>query len=365
MTADQNPPASHLPDAAVIEAEQQLMPLWDRVLRGLPVDAALLRQRSFDYFDRHPHPDPYFNILSGVAITAAQSAAFGRPLTLDYGISLALQWEANHPGQRLHKGTPYYFAGVRDILLGDLDRGFLWMHQALVEDQLSSGQDAPDTPALAFATMNAVKQDQAFRDEVARYAAFVEERLDQYRLSGRGALTLDQLRSRAMARPGLIEPLFQLVYVSARIIRLESLDAAIARDNPFAQLLTASLLSDLCLTTDGAVQVWTPGLWRPLQQAKEYAKASKLQLTQADLQDANKRFNAQFTPTLTALLSGSYATTAGRSLSDLEGDAVITYGVRNRTAHGVAAEPVLEQHFEDVEKRLFFQLFSVVERLLP
>lgn len=42
---------------------------------------------------------------------------------------------------------------------------------------------------------------------------------------------------------------------------------------------------------------------------------------------------------------------------------MLTYVVRNRTAHGVAAEKILEAEFEVVEKRLFFQLCSVIERL--
>lgn len=364
--ASASPEPSPDPGAeAAAEVERTIAPLLDRILRGLPVDAKVLRERTHAFFDSHPHPDAYFNVVSGIAISAAIQAVRDRPLTLEYGISEALAWESQHPGARLHKGTPYYFAGMRDILAGNLDDGFLWMHQALVEDQTSSGDPAPDTPAFAFATMNAQKLDQAFGEEVVRYARWVEERLEQYRGSGRGTLTIEDLRQRAIARPGLIEPLFQTVYIVARMLRLENLMVGVARENPFARLLTSSLLSDLCMVIDGAIQVWKPGLWRPVEQAHEYASEVGIKLTKTELQEVNRRGTDDFPATLRALLDGSYRTAGGRAPSDLEQDALLAYVVRNRTAHGVAAEEILEAEFEIVEKRLFFQLFSVIERLLP
>ncbi len=64
----------------------------------------------------------------------------------EWALGIAHSWEATNPGRRLHKGTGYYFAGVRDIALGNLDRGFLYMHQAAEEDRMSVGGFLPPDP---------------------------------------------------------------------------------------------------------------------------------------------------------------------------------------------------------------------------
>ena len=351
-------------ELATAEVQQNLAPLWIRVIRGLPVDATALRHRTFEFFDSHSNADAYFSLLAHFSISDAIRSVSTRPLTLEYGVREALDWEDLHPDQRLHKGTAYYFLGMREILLGDLDLGFRWMHQALVEDQLSTGTDAPDGPALAFATMDGAKLEQAFRDEVVRYAMWVEERLEQYRGSGRGDLTIDGLRQRAIDRAGLLEPLFTTTFIVARMLRLESLNAAIARDNPFAHLLASSLLADLTLVIDSAVQAWRPGLWRPLQQAREGAGAMGIVVTQTELEEVNRRQQIDFAATVTDLLGGQYVTADGRTPEDREIDALLTYTVRNHTAHGAAGEKLLGEELEVLEKRLFFQLFAVWEHLL-
>lgn len=86
------------------------MPLLNRILRGLPVDAKLLRERTHVFFDSHPHPDAYFNVVSGVAISAAIQTLPDRPLTLEYGISEAGLGEPT-PGRATPQGHAVLFRG--------------------------------------------------------------------------------------------------------------------------------------------------------------------------------------------------------------------------------------------------------------
>lgn len=60
----------------------------------------------------------------------------------------ALAWEHAHPGQFVHKGTPYYFWAMTAILGRDMDRGYLAIHRALEEDIRTHRQARPRGPSF-------------------------------------------------------------------------------------------------------------------------------------------------------------------------------------------------------------------------
>jgi hypothetical protein len=67
--ASASPEPSPDPGAeAAAEVERTIAPLLNRILRGLSVDAKVLRERTHAFFDSHPHPDAYFNVVTGIAI---------------------------------------------------------------------------------------------------------------------------------------------------------------------------------------------------------------------------------------------------------------------------------------------------------
>lgn len=73
----------------------------------------------------------------------------------------AQQWEQAHQGQRIHKGTPYYFWAVTALLRGDVDHGYLLVHQGVDEDVRTLGRPAlilRDTPSSASTTTRSIKR---------------------------------------------------------------------------------------------------------------------------------------------------------------------------------------------------------------
>jgi hypothetical protein len=342
----------------------ELTPLFQRLLDGLgDVEHTDFSAAARMYFDGASPPDPFFDNLARLALPFPDSRIYeGR--ILDIGLQVAHEWEASS-GKRIHKGSGYYFAGMRDIILGDLDRGFLFMHQALVEDQRSGSSATPDTPALAFVTMNAAKMDQAFRQEVTRYADLVEGRLHAYRTAGRGTLTFDQLRAKAIARPSLLESLFSLVFAVARIVRLEQPAVAFTRDNQFADLLFGQIGFDLCLIIDQFLAEAFPRGGYFLDLATAYTTSATLGISRPDLREANTGFGGDFRRTMADLLDGGYRLVGGATPNDLASDLMVAYGVRNRMAHGLTNEAIIEDRFEAIEHRLFFVIFSIAERLFP
>lgn len=356
-------PQDHHPGGIAQDCGPVLTPLFQRLFDGSgDVDLDEFKAAAHDYFLTSPNPDHYFNNFAILALPYPEARLFNLRL-LDIGLQVAHEWEASN-SSRVHKGSGYYFAAIRDIVLGDLDRGFLFMHQALAEDVISGGAGAsPDTPARAFVTMDAAKQDQFFRAEVTRYAALVERRLETYRATGRGALTFADLRARVLARPPLLEPLFSLVFAVARIIQLEEPTVSFARENDFASLLFGQIAFDLCQVIDECLGERFPGVTGFLMLATNYASTPSLGLSQADLQDANTAFGTDFPLTMTAVLDGSYRDRTGAAPSALAYDLLVAYGVRNRMAHGLGSDEFIRKRFEGIEERLFFVVFSIVERL--
>jgi hypothetical protein len=62
------------------------------------------------------------------------------------------------------------------LLRGDLDHGYLLIHQAVLEDIETSGQPRPNTPGYALVSLDYNRVEQAFRQWVMAQAEFLAAR---------------------------------------------------------------------------------------------------------------------------------------------------------------------------------------------
>lgn len=148
------------------------------------------------YLDALPpnqNPDPYFNWVGTMAIPRP-----GTPMKFtglwEPALSIVLDWEAARR-KHTHKGSGCYFAGLRDVWMGNLDRAFLYMHQAAMEDVWPDVDRIRESPAGWFITMDASRADQTAHQFVARYEQYLDGKLRAYRDAGRGSLDLSGLRA--------------------------------------------------------------------------------------------------------------------------------------------------------------------------
>ena len=80
--------------------------------------------------------DAVFDYLAGTLL--AQRPRPSGPLGLfDYVIACMHEWQAANPTVHLHKASGYYWAALRDIELDNIDRGLLFMYQAVKEAEAS------------------------------------------------------------------------------------------------------------------------------------------------------------------------------------------------------------------------------------
>lgn len=272
----------------------------------------------------------------------------------------ALAWESADPNRRVHKGTPYYFWGMTAILRGDLDRGYALMHQAVEEDVLTHGQESPDTPAFAFATLNAMKPDQAFRGWLLGQAQHVSTLLDAYsRTTGR-SFDFNRFQHRFLAKGTNRDASFLLAHSLARLMKVVAIPDY-ARDSRFASQLQIQVLFDVTLVIDAAIRPYNPQEWRFIKHAALLAQRANLGLTEAQLGEVNGLFERDFEGTLNGFLDEKLMLTDGSVPKALARDICVAYGLRNYGAHHVESATSLPKRFEEAAQRLFNVLFLSVE----
>lgn len=360
-------------EALIAQLKDELGPSLARQFLALadaaPIDDAAFRTAAFEYFDRHAaaktNPDTYFNWIGQVALPRPETPLANTGLW-EWALSIAHEWEESRSAHQ-HKGSGYYFAGMRSIALGDIDRGFLYMHQAAVEDTYPDRDRLPESPAGWFIALDASRADQAYHDWVSNHEVYLSGKLSAYRTAGRGALTLDELRSRYKTNGSLTDAATTLAHVIARLTRMESSKRLRILDNRFAALLLTQVALELCLAIEDVMhdRIVTGLALGGL--ASQFPQGHGISLTSDDVGRLNALASTPsgFDTVITELLFGGVVTGFGRTLTDREADLEIAVLVRNKSAHGLDRPEAAARLFDQITPRLFFALFMAIETLYP
>ncbi|MBA3045301.1 MAG: hypothetical protein FP824_03720 [Euryarchaeota archaeon] len=285
-------------------------------------------------------------------------------LVWDLALKIAYEWEDKH-GKRIHKGTPYYFWGVTCILNGDLEKGFLLMHQALEEDKITYGVDSPTTPAYSFVTLDYEKQDQFFKQKVEEITNFIDGKLNVYRSSREGTLNLSEFKSRFLEFVALREVVFYFAFESFHLKKLlAEIDQRLTK-NTLSSLLQANTIFTLCLIIDNVLKHKNPGQWKFSDHLKFLSTQSSLIFNDQKIVELNGAFKTNFSNTVQNLLSSEYRFQDGAALQPIEVDFALVYGFRNFGAHRIEDQPVIYQNFDKISERILNALFFSIEEVYP
>ena len=273
----------------------------------------------------------------------------------------ALRIEADG-GAKLHKGTPYYFWGMTELLADKLDNGYLLMYRSFEEDVRTHGSMAPQTPGFALLTLDHHRPDQAFRSWVQGQARAVEGRLANYCNSHGRTLDLITFRQKYLAQPQWRDAVQMYCYAMARVGRLLSIPPELW-EGPFPAQVAFDSLFDLCLVIDAALHEKHLAAWRFIDLAEMLASRAGLHLTRPQLGIINGMFDANFGATLRQALSGHLRLSDGTPVAGLNASVSIAYGCRNRGAHSVASVPLTPKEYDAIVDHLNFVLFLTVDTL--
>lgn len=331
------------------------------------LDWAEFETTAAQFLDANPKPsdihNAYFNNFTIIWRNFLSSGNFDEAERVwDMALSPVLKWEEVHPGQRAHKGTAYYFWGMTALQRGDLDKGYVLMHQAVEEDVLTMGQAVPDTPALALATLNYAKADQAFKQWVNQQASFLNRGLNHYSAKYVRPFILDDFRNSFLLKPPNIDVVFLLAFAVARLMKITTLPPHSLKSR-FAGQLEANVFFDIALVIDSMIHAKNPNDKWFIDHAKYLLAAAGQPITLKFLQDANAAFNADFNAALIGCLDGLPLAPSGIVLTGLQADVGLAYGIRNRCAHDVTSSPAIWERFTDAYQALMNVMFAAVDYL--
>ncbi len=305
----------------------------------------------------------YFNNYTHIWNYLLATGRFDEAETLwELALQPALEVERENPEHQIHKGPAYYYWAITAILRGDLDKGYALMHQAVEEDIVTEKQPFPDTPAYALATLNWVKQDQAFRQFVVSQANYLNEFRNSYIARYRRTFSLEDLRVRFLASPPSTELVFLFAYTVARLMRLGTAPTYIVQSRFSAQLIL-NILFDIALTIEAAIRVKNPTGSSFICHAEFLLKQAGHPMNREQLGEINAAFKTDFNSTLSLLLTGGLVLSDRSNPVGMQGDVAITYGIRNTAAHNPSSAQVLTARFPDIVQKLFYTLFMAIDYL--
>jgi hypothetical protein len=270
----------------------------------------------------------------------------------------------SHFHTRIHKGSIYYYWGGTAILNGELEKGYVLMHSALIEDAHTNNNPQPNTPAYRFVFLDYNDNRQHFLGLLSAQGQALESFLPRYKTLSGSALDGATFRNKFLAAHPKPEAVLLLAYTVARIEK-QSQSPLPVPNNAFAGILDFNLLFDLVLVIDASIQAKSNVGWQFFELARHLADVARLDLSQSRLQAINteQKKPGNFNNVVTALLNGTFPMPDGGALSTLASDIAVAFCIRNHAAHNIVSQLLVPAHTQQLLQSLFNTLFLTADVL--
>lgn len=339
-----------------------------RRLFGVP-DWNAFEKTAIDYFDANPKDHdahskffenftPQWQQLCSVRMYADAETLWKK------AIEIVNKWERKS-GSNIHKGTAYYFWGGTAILRGDIDLGFVLIHEALYEDinaESSGGKPADTLPAWYFVILKDEEQNHFWKPLIQEVAIFLDARLADYNRDCSGSLDLSHLKTQFMQNEKHREATFFFVY-SIWKFKNDLNTISILANSSFSNLLLLDLSLNLYVVLEDILKSYYGNKKMLFQLIEEFSIAHDLDIHKCPPQQKQKRselVNEQFgkNPDVTISNALSYKipeyTPAQIALS-------IAPLLRNAAAHKLTSYPALQGQASKLLQLALNAIFTVIE----
>jgi hypothetical protein len=324
---------------------------------------------AFDYFDQNRSDvNAHANFFGYFTPQWHQLCVFGNLTAAEAlwrkVVMIARKWEKT-TGGRIHKGTPFYFWGGTALLNGNVDMGFLLIHEALNEDMFgeSCGEiSAEKLPAWHFVTLEDEAQEQYWKPLVNSLSVFLDERILAY--NTRCSMALDQARFKGqfLRRRESREAAFFFVYSLWKFKHYIETTQDL-NDSSFSILFQLDAILNLYVVLEGILKGYYGGDKTLYSMIVEFSSKHSLGVNQPPsgekeprINILEKRFNDDPNGTISAALSyklGDY-TPIQTALS-------FARLFRNFVAHNIQSYPALQGQAFNLLQLALDAVFSVVE----
>jgi hypothetical protein len=350
------------------DMDKNFLNFYLAIIKGTSFNFISFEASVYDFLDKNPEPsDNHNKYFDNFTIIWEKYLKAGNFVDAEQVWEMALspvhKWEKNHPHNRIHKGTAYYFWGKTALEHGDLDKGYALMHQAVEEDILThSGSISPNTPAISFAILDYEKTDQNYREWVLKQAEFIDQQLRIYDSRFSRNFSIEDFRHKFLQDPSNQEIVFIFTFALARLMRLYSFPPDITKSRFVAQL-QANILFDLILVIDSLIKLKNVGKWKFIDHIIFLSNATNQSLTNSDLKNINSQFDADFGQSLEDAISGNLVLQNSKGLTHLESDLALVYELRNYGAHNILSIPAIWAKYRELFQCVMEILFLVVDYL--
>lgn len=279
-------------------------------------------------------------------------------------VVIARKWE-KMTGDRIHKGTPFYFWGGTALLNGKVDMGFLLIHEALNEDMFgeSCGEiPAEMLPAWCFVTLESERQEQYWKPLISDLSAFLDKRIFDYNHSCKMILDPSHFKSQFLKNKDSKEVTFFFVYSLWKFKHY--LDTARDLDgSPFSTLIQLDAVLNLYVVLEEILKGYYGNDKLLYRLIEDFSKAHNLGVTECPTGTEVKRIN---------LVRERFETDPNDAISDWLSYAVPDYTpvqialsvarlLRNAAAHSIRSYPALQGRASNLLQLALNAIFTVIE----
>jgi len=272
------------------------------------------------------------------------------------------QWEGSH-NMKVHKGTPYFFLGGNQLMQGNLDNAFLFIHNAMEEDIRYSDQIIDQLlyktmPAYLFSSLIADDP----RNYLFPYVHGAKRKIDSFILDHNVLLSKNFPYSnfdiKFLKNQDLEEIKFFFVYNLFTMINHDNMDTKELQKNEFSKLRNLDLIFNLCLIIDETMKKKTNQEY--ISESIKQLCSSKLNETDAHGIFAKLDFRNDFENAVKTCLSLNYSYNS-RSINKEVLLLILVWGLRNFGGHKIEARELFVDNYQNLVKQLLSVLFLTIE----
>lgn len=284
-----------------------------------------------------------------------------------------IEWEKNN-SSRVHKGSPYFYLGTSYVTNRNIEKGFIYIHEAYEEDKKTYYEDHPDkvdelpkTPAYLTLSLNQSKLNY-FRSWVIQITDYLEdEYINSFNKKYTENITFTDLSCKFLSNPQLNDLVFLFSYAISRIYDIEQNKHIYDKTNNLSSQIISQIYFDLLRIIEGLIFIKEVTKEKYFTgHIKYFAKESNIYSVDTTYKkigefEAERKNNPQ--KAFDELLSKNFSFSDGIRLNENEIDLILALGIRNYYAHNNEPLFVFCENKYDIFKRLVHLLVAVITYL--
>jgi hypothetical protein len=284
-------------------------------------------------------------------------------------IQFVLNWEASSEGCRIHKGSLYFFMAYTFLMYGDVDKGFIYMYNAIEDDKYLNLK----CPRLNYPDEAPVYKTACLKDDknnnmypiVMEIRSSLKTYIDRYNIEFNRNLDLTKLDKDFFQNKSIEDIKYFFVYTYWKLYEIYFKIREELIDNDFSKLQSLDVFFNLCLILD-----------KILQSNPKYGKDAlgenitnichkKKWLSVIDNESLRRHLNWKnddIDVIIPKLLTMS-TLPSGKSLSKEAKYLLIAWKLRNFGGHNINTQSILVKKFDELCKIILCCIFISIEEI--